>query len=355
MSELSDNIYNSRVGPDEPKFKLWRSVGLLLTYKCNCSCEFCYYNCSARKNGVMTIDTAISAAESLKVLAGDNARIHITGGEPFIYWDQLKEILECAQKQKLGVVDQIETNAFWATSEKIIRQRLETLDKLGMHRLKISCDPFHQQYVDIELVRRLADTAAELLGPARVLVRWQKYLEEPIEMKEISVSMREQRYIAAIRDYPCRFTGRAAGKLAELVASEPIETIASMNCKSDLLTAKGVHIDPFGNVFSGTCSGIIIGNINQTPLENLWQQFHPSNNEFIETVFNSGPAGLLERSTKLGYKKAKVYADKCHLCTRVRQFLFENGLNKSIIGPAECYREPAQMHIIPLGSLSSGA
>lgn len=231
----------------------------------------------------------------------------------------------------------IETNGFWATDEKIIRQRLQTLDEPGVYRLKISCDPFHQRYVDIEPVHRLADTAAELLGSERVLIRWRQYFDNPIEMKNILSSERNQRYIAAAKMYPCRFTGRAAGKLAQLVASESIEAISSMNCKSNFLAAKGVHIDPSGNVFSSTCSGIIIANINHAPLEKIWQRFDPRDNELINTLFNLGPAGLLDKATKLGYKKAKVYAGKCHLCTSVRQFFFDNGLYKSTIGPAECY------------------
>lgn len=61
MNEPSDNIYNQTIGGEEPKFKLWRSVGVILTYKCNASCEFCYYNCSPQQNGLMPVDTAISA------------------------------------------------------------------------------------------------------------------------------------------------------------------------------------------------------------------------------------------------------------------------------------------------------
>ena len=337
MYELSDNIYNKQVARHEPKFKLWRSAGLLLTYKCNAACEFCYYHCSPQKNGLMPIETVIGAWQSLKILAGDGAKVHLTGGEPFLHWDHLVQILEQAEKQNLGKVDLIETNGFWANSEKTIIERIKTLDELGMERLKISTDPFHQEYINIEPVRRLADTAIEMLGPERVLVRWRKYLEKPIEMKCLSPYERDQQYIRAMSDYPCRFTGRAAGKLAELVASKPIEVFASMNCKSDFLAAKSVHIDPFGNVFSSTCSGIIIGNINQTPLEDIWKQFHPARSEFINTLFNLGPYGLLEKAAKLGYKKAKVYADKCHLCTNIRQFFFNNGIEKSTIGPVECY------------------
>ena len=350
MVDLSANVYNSRLERNEAKFKLWRSAGLLLTYKCNCACEFCYYNCNPDKGGLMSVETFINAWQSLKTLAGDNAKIHITGGEAFLYWDHLQEILQEAQKQDMGKVDLIETNGFWAESDKIIRQRLKRLDELGMYRFKISTDPFHQEYVDIEPVRRLAETAIEMLGPQRVLVRWQKYMEKPAQMKDTRSSQRNaasqsrippaerrQQYINAMNDYPCRFTGRAAGKLAEMVASEPIETLAAMNCKLDFLGAKGVHIDPFGNVFSGTCSGIIFGNVNQTPLQDIWKQFHPEQKELINVLFNSGPVGLLERAEKSGYQKEKAYAGKCHLCTSIRQFFLENSIEKSIIGPKECY------------------
>jgi MoaA/NifB/PqqE/SkfB family radical SAM enzyme len=337
MFDLSENIYNKQVARHEPKFKLWRSAGLLLTYKCNAACEFCYYNSSPQKNGLMPVDTAISAWQSLKKIAGDNAKIHLTGGEPFLYWEHLQQILEHGKKQNLGRVDLIETNGFWATDEKIIRERIKTLDELGMARLKISTDPFHQEYIDIELVRRLASLASDILGQARVLVRWQKYLQEPVEMKSLLPAERRQQYINSINDYPCRFTGRAGQKLAELVASVQVESLVEKTCKSDFLGAKGVHIDPFGNVFSSTCSGIIIGNINQTTLEDIWKQFHPDQNEFISTLFYHGPYGLLDKAEQLDYSKAIAYASKCHLCTSIRQFFFNNGIEKSMIGPADCF------------------
>ncbi|TKJ39571.1 MAG: hypothetical protein CEE38_02285 [Planctomycetes bacterium B3_Pla] len=339
MIELSENVYNSRAKRSEPKFKLWRSAGLLLTYKCNCACEFCYYNCGLDKGGLMPVETALNAWQSLRILAGDSAKIHITGGEAFLYWEHLLKVLQAAKDEKLGKVDLIETNGFWATNEKTIRQRLKKLDALGMHRFKVSTDPFHQEYVEAELVRRLAGIAREVLGSDRVLVRWQKYLDNPTDMKNLSSAERKERYISAVSDYPCRFTGRAAGKLADLVAAQSKGSIAGTSCKSDFLGAKGVHIDPFGNVFNGTCSGIILGNVSETPLEDIWKQFDPAHEDFINTLFNSGPSGLLDEAARQGYERQGIYAGKCHLCTGIRQFLFDNGPSGSIIGPAECYTD----------------
>ena len=201
----------------------------------------------------------------------------------------------------------IETNGFWAIDENIIKERLKILDELGMSRLKISCDPFHQEYVDIELVRRLAKTAKEVIGQDRVLVRWEKYLDKPVEMKNISAVDSDKQYIEALKDYPCRFTGRAAGIIAELVPSQTVEQIAAQNCSDAFLDAKGVHIDPYGNIFSGTCSGIIVGNIAKRPLAEIWENWQPSNDKLIETLFNLGPAGLLGEAVKAGYKRNRNY------------------------------------------------
>lgn len=285
----------------------------------------------------MPAEMAIRAWQSLKCLAGSAAKIHLSGGEPFLYWDRLQEILRLGQKEKLGDVDIIETNGFWAIDENIIKKRLKILDELAVKRLKISCDPFHQEYVNIDLVRRLTQIGREVLGNERVLVRWEKYLERAVDITPSS-TQQDEIYISAIKDFPCRFTGRASGRLAELTAAKTIESLSLMNCHASFLDSKGVHIDPFGNVFSGTCSGIIIGNINKTPLEQIWRQWHPRQNEIICTLFNNGPAGLLDKALAMGYEKKKTYAGKCHLCADIRNFLFERQYCKETIGPAQCYK-----------------
>jgi len=339
MLDLSENIYNRALARDEPKFRLWRSAGLLLTYKCNAACEFCYYHCTPRKGGLMPVETCLAAWRSLRVLAGDEAKVHLTGGEPFLFWDHLAAILQEGKKQDLGPVDMVETNGFWAADDQLVAERLNMLIALGVQRLKISVDPFHQEYVDIEAARRLARIAKEMFGPDRVLIRWEKYLTDfGFRISDFRLpEERDRIYVDAYREHPFRFTGRAAGHLVELLASEPAGAYLHENCLAGFLGAKGVHIDPYGNVFSGTCSGIIVGNINQTPLDEIWRAFHPKQNELIRTLCEKGPCGLLEKAESLGYQERPAYAGKCHLCTHVRQFLFEKGAQPSIIGPADCY------------------
>ncbi len=287
----------------------------------------------------MEVGTAMRAWEGLREIAGDEAKVHFTGGEPFLYWERLCEILEEGKRRGLGTVDLIETDGFWAEDEEIIKERLSRLDALGMERLKVSCDPFHQEYVDVELVRRLAEVGAKMLGESRVMVRWREYAEKPVDIRNATEEERMGLYLKAMADYPCRYTGRAGGKLAERAACKPLEELRGLTCKGSILGAKGVHVDPFGNVFSGTCSGIIVGNVKDKPLEKIWEEFDPEGAEVIERLFTTGPAGLLDEAKELGYQEKESYASKCHLCWDPRQFLFEKGRHEGIIGPAECYIE----------------
>ena len=336
MLDLSDNAYNRARARHEPKFKLWRSAGLLLTYQCNAACEFCYYHCTPEKGGLMPVELCLAAWRSLRALAGESAKIHLTGGEPFLHWDHLVTILVEGRRQNLGPVDLVETNGFWATSDQIVRARSQRLIDLGVQRLKISVDSFHQEYVPMAPVRRLATIAREMLGSECVLVRWEEYLDT-----DAAVPVADQRdavYLDTYHEHPCRFKGRAADHLAGLHASRPADAFANSNCLGGFLGAKGVHIDPYGNVFSGTCSGIIVGNINETPLETMWQQFGPERNALVETLCGQGPCGLLERAESLGYERLGAYADKCHLCTLLRQFFLEKNCEIATVGPAACYR-----------------
>ena len=337
MKELSENIYNRRSCRAEAKLKLWRNAGLMLTYKCNAACEFCYYRCDPDKGGLMPIKTALAAWESLEKMAGAAASIHITGGEPFLYFDHLCEMLNRAKENGLREPDSIETNGFWATDDKIIAQRLKLLNDAGMGRLKISWDPFHAEFIDIAAIKKLAAVGGKILGPGRVLVRWEKYLDQNLSCSGLSDSQRQKRYIQAADDFPCRFTGRAADKLGDILSDKPAESLQFENCKKNFLGAKGVHIDPYGNVFCGLCSGIVVGNINQNSLEAIWKAFDPQKQDFISSLFAGGPYSILDTARDDGYTARSLYANKCHLCTKIRQFFFDKNRYKAIIAPCDCY------------------
>jgi len=337
MFTLSDNLYNQNLRQDLPKFKLWSSMGMLLTYKCPAACNFCYYRCNPSKGGLLSINDALTAWQSLNTLAGSSAKIHITGGEPFLYWEHLAQLVQKAAQLKLGTVDVIETNAFWADNRAQVIEKLKFLDAHNVKKIKISYDPFHAEFIEYRKIKLLADTAAEILGKTRVNVRWQEYMDRDLGIMDMSEDQKIQVFVESVRKYPCRFTGHAANNLAAVMATQEIDQLSESSCANAFLSAKGIHLDPYGNVFSGTCSGIIVGNIKKSPLEEIWRTFEPSKIDVINVLFNKGPVGLLEIAIKYGYQKRRLYSGKCHLCTDLRQFFFDNGLYGPIIGPTDCY------------------
>ncbi len=285
----------------------------------------------------MPVEMAIHIWQGLRRIAGDNARVHLTGGEPFLVWDRLLAVLRAARAAGLGPVAMVETNGFWATSEAVVQQRLALLNELGVHRLKISCDPFHQAFVDIECVRCLVRGVESQWGAERVRVRWRHYLDDTAVSLPPDDARHHERYHAALDEFGCRYSGRAADRLAGERAQHEGVAFHGQNCRASFLGAKGVHVDPWGSVFSGTCSGIVIGRVTQKPLDQLWCDFDPDHHPIVGTLARSGPAGLMQDAVACGHRPSARFATRCHLCSEARTALRQHGLGQQALGPDACY------------------
>ncbi len=339
MPELSDNLYNAKLERHQPKLKMWRYAGLLLTYRCTAACRFCYYGCSPSAGGLMSVDTAIESWQGLERISGQTARVHLTGGEPFLVFDRLADI--CTEAQRLGLrgAESVETNGAWVAdeSDREVRDKLGLLKDRGVERLKVSWDPFHEEFVRIEDVKRLIDLGGQVFGPNRVLVRWQKYLDEPSGVRDVPEEVKKAIFKRSLSEDSCRYTGRAAEALGGLAQGQPVQAFEGRHCRSSLLDARGVHVDPDGNAFVGQCSGMIVGNVNTTSLDQLWRAFEPNKMDFWSVLYHEGPWGFLKEAVETGYCLCANYASKCHLCTDIRRFFFDKTRYSTIIGPVICY------------------
>ena len=191
--------------------------------------------------------------------------------------------------------------------------------------------------IDEEKVTLLAETAKEVMGPENVHVLWERYLGCGIDVKTLDSSQRNQLFMKTALDFMVRFTGRSAEKLGPLFQGRSVDEFSGNNCSKSFLSPKGVHIDPHGNVFSGLCSGIIIGNVNESSLKDIWKNFDPGSMPVVSGLIKGSPSELLDEAEGLGFESKDTYVDKCHLCSDIRQFFFDKGRYSSIIGPAECY------------------
>jgi hypothetical protein len=142
----------------------------------------------------------------------------------------MAEILKQASQLALTPLDLIETNAGIWNSPGELTDQLRFLDDCGLDRLKVSWDAFHEEFIEVEKVRQFIRIARGVLGPERVLVRWEKHLTQPTGVQKQSSENKKAILLAALAADSCRFTGRAAEVLAPLVAQHPVEDFRVRNC-----------------------------------------------------------------------------------------------------------------------------
>lgn len=333
--------------------KYWSRAGLMITDGCNAACASCYLRCRPGQARWMSTDMAVGLWAGLSRLSPHGCRVHVTGGEPFLDWQKLIDILQAAAKENL-FADSVETNGFWATDDAVIRDRLQALEAAGVRELAISADPFHQEFVPIERVRRLAAVAVALLGQDRVRVRWQDWLDSGCDVQAMNPQRREalfREWIASGRD---RLNGRAAEMLADSLPLQPAEAFAGQNCREGILRSRHVHIGPDGNVTPGVCAGLSVGTTGVPPVTSssheipttigqVWNNLRGnfSKRPILGRLIESGPTALLQLMKEKGLPVPHIekgFASKCHLCWMARTALAATGDYSDELAPLELYK-----------------
>jgi hypothetical protein len=221
-----------------------------------------------------------------------------------------------------------------------------------MRKLVVSTDPYHQQYVPIERVRRLARLAEDALGADRVQVRWRDWLAGGFDTGDLP-SERRRRLFADWTDRGRdRLNGRAADVLAPSQQLKGLEEFVDLNCGEALLRSKHVHVTPDGVVLPGTCAGIVLGRAGEEPIASMWRRLEAGHRQrpVVGRLAEQGPAGLLELAEPLGFEPAEGYASKCHLCWHVRRLLFARGVAGQELGPAWLYKADESARAANVGS-----
>jgi len=326
--------------------KYWSFAGLMLTYWCNARCASCYLCCGPDRTDDMSIDRALAIWRGLIRACPHGCRIHLSGGEPFGDWPRLLELCCAARSRGLEPLEKVETNAFWATDEALVEERIGALDDAGMITLSISTDPYHQQYVPIERVRLAARVAERILGPQRLQVRWRDWLAEGFDTAALQPAERLDlfvRYAAGGRD---RLNGRAAEILAPRLPAWPPESFADKPCNEALLRSRHVHVDPQGLIMPGICAGIVLGTTgpDEDSVAEIWRRLDDDHDArpILSVLVRAGPFGLLDEARQSGFVPKRAYAGKCHLCWDIRKHFVWRGLHADILGPQWLYADAAK-------------
>lgn len=271
---------------------------LLLTYQCTFECDHCFVWGSPWQTGTMTLENIRHIVREGQAL-GTITSMYFEGGEPFLYYPTLLAGVRLARAAgfEVGIV----SNSYWATSAEDALEWLRPFAGL-LGNLSVSSDEYHY---DEKLSRqaRNACAAAEQLG---------------IPIGTISIAKPETADPTMIvgqlpeDESGVMYRGRAAVKLSDKAQQNHWARLKTCPYE-DLRDPGRIHIDPLGNLH--VCQGIVIGNVFETSLREICEQYDPDTHPVVGPLLRKGPIGLVEN---YGLPHHIAYADACQLCYEAR-------------------------------------
>lgn len=311
----------------------------LITFQCNSQCRHCSYQAGPTREGCISPDMArkwmveICQIQSLK-------SITIHGGEPFLYYDEMKTILETASELDIAQKWVI-TNGFWADSYDITKDKLQVLKNAGLTAITFSVDAFHQEYVSFKKAMTGIKCAVELGFNTVAVDSYFLYSEEKNNEYNVKTTgfINSLKNLSGVRlnKFIASFEGRAAAMLVKQENTK--KEIPNGRCHlpfwlgKSLLNPEIIEIDHEGNVT--LCPGISIGNVANQPLTDIIEKYDPRKHPIINIIFEKGPIGLFELAKSNGYQGKKEFINECHLCYEMRKYLCPQ--YPQYLSPHTCY------------------
>jgi hypothetical protein len=152
-------------------------IGLLYSMKCTAACRHCGTSCSPKTTEKMELSQALRVIREAATIP-DVGKIVFTGGEPLLFYKDIKHLI--GEASKLGLATRLVTNAYWAGNSRVAIDKLRPLVEVGLNEVNVSADHFHQEFIPVANIRHALDAIHELALlriVARVVSRTSKSLE----------------------------------------------------------------------------------------------------------------------------------------------------------------------------------
>ena len=293
----------------------------LISYKCTNECKHCAIPGSPNQ------DSSLMELDDVRRYLEDVTANYIVdevgffGGEPLLHFDLLISLIKEVKKYGISKIG-LPTNGFWGKNALTAKNYALKLKEAGLNTICFSVDMFHQEFVPFDVVKQAISAAHDVgieiiysitqnLGPGNT----NNHFNE--QNKELTEVISKEFEFCQVINSEIQVKGRAVNNLTDYFS---MDTIPSDKCL--IFKAPMFMIDPNGWVFHQLCQGICIGNAKEKSLSEILNEFNYRKHPIIgKVIAKGGPQNLLEIAIEKGYKQEQGYADKCHLCFSVRNFL----------------------------------
>ena len=328
------------------------SGGIFLSYKCSSKCKHCMYACSPRWKADW-----ISRDDGEKVLVqlsnafresypsgfdrvGLNLGLHFTGGEPFLNFGLLLDLVKIAARLQIPSTF-VETNCFWSVDDETTRSKLAQLKDAGLDGILISVNPFITEYVPFERTKRAIRISEEVFG-ANVMV-YQESFRHQFERLGMKGTLPLEAYFQRAGASSLQYVelipmGRACYELGHQFRKHSPSYFFGQSCREELTRPWHVHVDNYCNYISGYCGGISLGDARD--LDSICQGIELDDLPIIAKLVSPGGIEQLYRFgvEEFSYKELEEgYVSKCHLCVDIRRHISQQTAQFKELRPLEFY------------------
>lgn len=298
--------------------------GVITNYVCTAACRHCMFGSSPDcPKEYITPETAGNLA-SLLAEAGTSS-VHIGGGEPFMNFSALLVLIDALNRHGIGI-DYIETNAFWAKDDEIVRNRLWELTKRGVTTVMVSVDPFHIEYVPLwkalNLLRLLEDEGFDYFVWQERYLRRLMHLDHSRvytheELKEI---LGEDYVTDTAREYGLGMNGRALAIAGDIYPKRSADALALDQPCRKIPEPHHCHFDLYGNAVPSGCPGL-----TADARDYLEAAISPEKYPVMARLLEGGTAALYEYAEACGFEPDEGgYPTKCAFCYAMRSYLVKH-------------------------------
>lgn len=285
-------------------------------WKCNASCGHCAVSSGPLRCEVLGLERLLACVDAAAELG--MASLELTGGEIFLFYRELVAALARAHGHGLEV--HVNTNACWAKSPALARRRLAALQPLGLTKLILSTDRYHQEFIPLARVLN-ALAAARALGIAATVTVCH-LADDPDLLATVAAlhPCTSQIKLQSIAPY-----GRAAGLERGRMACCPLAR-AGRPCDGG-----GPTVSPDGRVtlccappmwFAPEIaqrSPLVLGWLDREPLPAILERAR--RDPFLQLLAAEGLAGIAARLETLApgvlRPRPEGYFGSCDLCAAV--------------------------------------
>lgn len=285
---------------------------LMLTARCNASCSHCGTNCGPQRTEALSrTDIFRLMDEAAALTEGEPLRFGLTGGEPFLDFALLRDVV--AHGRSLGADVACVSNGYWATTDERARALLTELKDAGLASLSLSTSRFHQQFIKLKRVER-AFRAARAVGLPCVLkhVRLRSDADDAQSVRDWARAAGA----TAVQDFSVLPHLREGETLPEAEYTRR-PGLPEGACPFPLMT-----VDWNGQAYTCCNPGsfnpfLSLGNVRQAPLHDLRERFYLGGKQ--QLLREHGPIFFARalQAQGLGARLRDSYTSVCDLCTHI--------------------------------------